>query len=106
MTIPGLFPEPEHLELPAPPRDPSKRPPGMSAGRWLTTRQRLAIAKGKHPLAPTRTDSDHTCGSCVHRHPASGDHSWPKCDRWLITSGPATDCRAWWPACTQWEPRP
>jgi hypothetical protein len=52
-----------------------------------------------------------TCGSCLHRDP----HGFPKCDLpgptgrpipERHTHGPATDVRAWWPACPDYEPTP
>ncbi|HEY3483364.1 MAG TPA: DUF6011 domain-containing protein, partial [Streptomyces sp.] len=61
-----------------------------------------------HPDAPRgddRTTPGPRCGSCVHRviplREVAG--TYPKCNYggdWRhATGGPATDCRAWWPAC-------
>lgn len=100
----------------------------ISADRRRTIRQAEAIARGVHPLAlvvPTirmHPDTDRgarpgdgiktlRCGSCKWRalwlwH----NKTYPKCTnlhgrptRPLTTHGAATDCRAWWPACTAYE---
>lgn len=83
----------------------------LSAGRKLTQRQRAQIAAGIHPLTggPVDPNPAHRCGNCNHRvHRASGSRSFPKCDAdsgQRITAGPATDVRAYWPACAgSWEP--
>ena len=47
-----------------------------------------------------------TCGTCTHRILRGRHSTYPKCDRGPITNGAATDVRAWWPACTRWEPKP
>lgn len=95
----------------------------LSAGRRLTLRQAADLAKGRHPLTGGRLHPDAApaddreapgarCGTCRFR--VSG--GYPKC-RWpdpgeyrvaklpRVTHGPATDCRQWWPACTDWQPR-
>ncbi|MDG4832396.1 hypothetical protein O7627_24255 [Solwaraspora sp. WMMD1047] len=121
----GLFPAepflaPETGPLPADP---------VSAGRRLTQRQAEAVRLGAHPLArvdpsirihpdadPDRTASADNaasrplrCGTCRHRTTAT----YPKC-LWRpsspgpvprVTHGPASDVRAWWPACRDWQPR-
>jgi hypothetical protein len=85
---------------------PLPAPLPLSTGRRLTARQRLDVAKGYHPLTrlPLLEPRDDTkkCGTCIHRT-KGGSRGYPKCDQTTITSGPATDCRAWWPACTKWE---
>jgi hypothetical protein len=94
--VPAVLPEPEAL----------------SADRRRTLRQRADIAAGRHPLRVGRLageghpGSGHRCGDCAHRHPQRrGAGTYPKCDL-NDTGSAATDCRAWWPACTRWEPRP
>ena len=63
------------------------------------------------------------CGTCRWREQVSGGaNNYPKCV-WRPTTdvpgpdgrhlgapprysaGPATDCRSWWPACSDWQPR-
>lgn len=102
--------------IPGPPK-PGRRPEGVSAGQWLTIRQRTAIEQGQHPLTklplhplapadaqPSDRGRPHTCGDCAHRlilhwH----DGTYAKCDVAGLTHSAATDCRAWWPGCTRWE---
>lgn len=107
MNEPTLF---EGYE-PVPP-DPVEK---LSAGRRLTIRQREAVEAGIHPLTKDRTRPDlGTCGDCRFR---STNYSYPKCTYGMtyspsgvprggiyMTHGPATDCRAWWPACKRFEP--
>lgn len=95
----------------------------LSAGRRLTIRQHADVERGRHPLGDhgatlsrELTEQGHTCGDCLYRTGGSS-HQWPKC--WWpknptakttdpqpptqrYTNGSATDCRAWWPACTDW----
>lgn len=98
----------------------------LSAGRRLTRRQADDIAAGRHPLTlaytlvlPLHADGDRTrtaaspqdgtptCGTCVHRRTVDYRGKWyPKCthDQAPLSHGPATDVRAWWPACVRFEP--
>ena len=92
--------------------------PKGSAGQRLTERQANDVRQGRHPLTGGKFheqadmgakvgDSKNLpfrCGSCIHRlllrhH----DGTYPKCERSEMTHGTATDVRAWWPACPQWE---
>lgn len=101
----------------------------MSAGRRLTMRQVLDLAKGRHPLtggplhelaapAGDRAADGLRCGTCMFRAPIGGHtRAYPKC--WWpnegggpfrgtplrVTHGPATDVRGWWPACADYEER-
>jgi hypothetical protein len=112
-----MFPDLPHPE-PVPP------PEQLSADRRRTIRQRNAIEAGRHPLSalldglklhpdairstdPARTKAGPRCGDCLHRF-AGGYRTYPKCVRMdsLITRGPASDCRAWWPGCTEWKAAP
>lgn len=89
----------------------------------LTLRNIASLAAGRHPIAGRPLHSDAAphddrgaaglrCRDCVFRRPGPGRHSrdYPKC--WYtvtgvplhVTNGPATDCRAWYPACTDFEP--
>ena len=88
----------------------------------------MRISDGCHPLGPPlrlHPDADRTgnrdgpgprCGTCRHRV-LTGGHSrdypkcvWPettfrgqkRCPR--ATFGAASDVRAWWPACTTYQP--
>jgi hypothetical protein len=94
---------------------------GLSADRSRTVRQRVALTHGQHPLSVTlgplalhadaapaddkRADG-RRCGNCRFRQ-QTGPHSYPKCgfaEPARISRGAGTDCRAWWPACTDHEP--
>jgi hypothetical protein len=91
-------------------------------------RQAEAIRRGYHPLGvalrtnlPLHPDAPRgdnrnapgpRCGTCTHRviplREVSG--TYPKCNYggdWRhATGGPGTDCRAWWPGCHHYEPKP
>ena len=93
----------------------------LSDTQRLTIRQAKDIKGGRHPLTggalheygdrgayskqpPSLSRQPYHCGSCIHRvilHPK--DYPYPKCNAWGSTNGPATDVRAWWPACPRWE---
>lgn len=107
---------------------------GLSAGQRLTLRQADDVAAGRHPLTggplhpltSRHRDADapkadpFTCGSCLFRKSEKyHNKSYAKC--WLpnpvagadapmdriydrVTHGPASDVRAWWPACTDYSP--
>lgn len=98
-------------------------PEHLSADRRRTLRLTRDLALGRHPLtggrlhpdaapADDRTAPGARCGTCRFR--VTGGQ-YPKC-RWpdpgeyriaklpRVTHGPATDVRAWWPACTDWQP--
>jgi hypothetical protein len=111
---------------------PAAPPPAekLSPDRLRTQRQHDAVARGVHPLAlvfgpavRVHQDADRSCGNCRFRAPGR----YPKCMYgygrveipatkrypggptyrvvWPRGShGPATDVRAWWPACTDHEP--
>ena len=93
-----------HVEPVIPPTpEPAEK---LSADRRRTLRQKADVAQGVHPLMRTRTFPDMgTCGDCTHRL-VLGHHnrSWPKCELAGITHGAGSDCRAWWPACSRYEP--
>lgn len=103
----------------------------MSADRRRTLRQLALLDAGCHPLSavtsrPLRLHRDAPppgdreapgprCGTCRFREQttSNGNKSFPKCLRgWdgnpmheppYASHGAATDCRAWWPACSYWE---
>jgi hypothetical protein len=106
------------FDMPDPPRAASKPVDKVSADRARTDRQRKAIKAGHHPLGmrlhaqanrdATKDDPRNepfTCGSCAHRILVNTGHAktYPKCEL-VNTASAATDCRAWWPACTFYEP--
>lgn len=83
----------------------------LSAGRRRTLRQKQHIEAGFHPLTQTRTHPElGTCGGCALR---SIEFGYPKCTLGAdipnrkagpyMTHGAATDCRAWWPACSHYQ---
>jgi len=99
----------------------------LSADRRRTLRQAATVAKGWHPLggrlhaeaAPVvdRSAPGRRCGNCWYRRLTytNGNRQWPKCHVDIenatdaeprpvslrLTHGAATDCRGWWPGCTQ-----
>jgi hypothetical protein len=88
--------------------------PDLSPDQRRVSRQNEALARGWHPFgpklhpdAPPPDDRDAPgprCRTCTHRI-NWGHGSYPKCDLHPITHGPGTDCRAWWPACTNYTPK-
>lgn len=110
-VLPGPWPEPS-LDRVEPLEE-------LSVGQRLTRRQQTDIGRGVHPLrrgplherAPrdidkTRRNARFTCGSCAHRFQQSGGYNgtFPKCEIAHIAGSVHTDCRAWWPACTDYAP--
>lgn len=81
--------------------EPGPEPATLSAGRRLTLRQRADVDAGRHPLTRGPLAASGTCGTCVHR--THNYRSYPKCDLGPVSRGPATDVRAWWPACERHE---
>jgi hypothetical protein len=119
--------EPAPGAAPAPP--PAAADP-VSAGRKLLARQGKQLTDGWHPLSGGRLHPDAApaddraapglrCGSCRYRELIyGGQNAYPKCTVGAkrtadghplsgprITHGAATDVRAWWPACRDYEPR-
>ncbi len=98
MTEPTLFEGYEALP------DPFE---GLSADRKRTLRQHQMVEAGIHPLTRQRAVPEAgTCGDCRFRQVLSHHGgSFPKCtrDEARLTHSAATDCRAWWPACTDFE---
>jgi hypothetical protein len=94
-----------------------------SEGVRRTRRQHEHLAAGLHPLTliltrPLRLHDGaapaddaqadgHRCGGCAHRtHTSHNGRRYPKCGiPGRISSGAATDCRAWWPACVDYQPK-
>jgi hypothetical protein len=105
-----------------PPPAPPEFDPTLSAGRRLTLRQAADIQAGRHPLtgghlhpdaSRTASRDDHrglpyTCGTCIFRELRHhNDGMYPKCVHPQLgrtTRSTASDCRAWWPACGQYQP--
>lgn len=102
-------------EIPEPARDdtPEKR---------RRARQLARIRNGYHPLGGTlklhdQADRDavpyegrdlpYRCGTCAFRVLVGGHaRDFPKCakgDGIRVTNGPASDVKAWWPACRDYE---
>ena len=97
-------------------RDPPVTKQEMSYGARLTARQAATLASGWHPMghklhsdaapADDRKADGLRCRTCTHLTKQGGTAgSYLKCDIHLITRGPGTDIRGWWPACSQWKPR-
>ncbi|GAB3156411.1 hypothetical protein GCM10027258_62810 [Amycolatopsis stemonae] len=115
------------FDLPDAP-DPAPAPAKVSRDVRRTQRQAEAIRAGYHPLGvalrthiPLHPDAPRgddrkapgpRCGSCVHRVVPVREVAgrYPKCNYggdWRFASGgPGTDCRAWWPACHRYQPKP
>lgn len=101
---------------PAPP--PVEREP---AGRRRIRRQAALLARGRHPLAAMfgplflhpqaapaedRRADGLRCGSCALRQ--KNAWGYPKCvagNGVRASHSEASDVRAWWPACTDYQPR-
>lgn len=124
---PALFPgyeppDPPDADLSAGQRLTVRQAADVAAGRHPLTHGRL------HPLASRHRDADSpkadpfTCGSCRFRRVVPyHNRAYPKCV-WVPTSldaadveargwvpprvahSAASDVRAWWPACTDYEP--
>ena len=92
----------------------------LSAGRRLTLRQRTQVEAGVHPLTGGKTHPEWgTCGDCRFRKIVQyRSGRWPKCvwtpPGWSAedaemkappraTHGSASDVRAWWPACSDFD---
>ena len=84
---------------------PAEKP--ESYGRRLTARQHADVAAGRHPLTRGRALPElGTCGDCRFRELIGWhDRAYPKCQVGPRSHGPATDVRAWWPACHRYVPR-
>lgn len=113
---------------------PGHHQPGISADRRRTLRQAAALAAGHHPLgmylrrtlklhpaaapADDRTAAGLRCRDCAFWRQVSGEHAgvFRKCLYGLagnsLETAPrasrsaATDCRGWWSACVDYQPRP
>lgn len=84
-------------------------PAKLSPDRRRTLRQHTLVELGVHPLArrPTKPELG-TCGDCRFRELISyRARTYPKCTRFpeRVNHSAGTDCRAWWPACGDWEPK-
>lgn len=104
----------------------------LSMDRRRTIRQREALAVGQHPLAAVgillrlhpdaarvtgpnqRDEPGLRCGSCRFRQLVHGGaKDYPKCvvspagdgRAPRASHGSGTDVRAWWPACTDYQPK-
>ena len=115
------------------PPEPVEQDDGLSAGQRLTLRQAQNVADGIHPLtrgrlhplasrardAASPKSDPFACGSCYFREVWSyHNRSYAKCmfsgSRGAdeveklgyprVSHGPATDVRAWWPACPDYSP--
>lgn len=109
MTDLGLFDLPPGATLPS--AEPTEK---LSADQRRTLARLAALHNGRHPLGgklhPDAPDADDKtapgprCGSCAHLCRQSGvSGNYLKCDVHVITRGPSTDVRAWWPACIKYE---
>lgn len=97
------------------PADPA---PKSTSGERRRQRHDALIAAGLHPLSAHATGGalrllggESTCGECAHRRQVNTGtaRNFPKCvadGRRRVTRGEATDCRASWPACVDFEPVP
>jgi hypothetical protein len=99
-------------------------PVKLSADRRRTIRQRRILTVGLHPLslatrqsirlhpdaapAGDRAASGLRCGSCRFREVVPyRSRAYAKClYGWRVSHGAGTDCRAWWPACRDYQAEP
>jgi len=110
---------------PAPAVTPAEPEPKLSADRRRTIRQLQTLENGRHPIglcfgfvlrlhdqaapAGDREAPGLRCGSCRFRELQHGPHNgtFAKCmrgDGSLASFSASSDVRAWWPACTHYEP--
>lgn len=105
------------LDTPVPEVDPAA---GMTAQRRLTLRQAQRLTQGLHPLslmfgyiplhtkaapAGDRKADGLRCGTCQFR--VRSMYGYRKCvfgDGVRTSHSTGSDCRAWWPACTDYAP--
>jgi hypothetical protein len=82
-------------------------PEKLSADRRRTLAQKRKIDRGVHPANGLPiAGSQETCGTCEHiTHQRGTAGSYLKCALGSMSRGPASDIRAWWPACIAWEPK-
>jgi hypothetical protein len=111
-----LFPE---IVFPkAQPAEKPEKPEKLSADRRRTKRQKDMLANGIHPVTRLKLTetAGATCGNCAlrmqfgHRSktyakctlgaPEGQPHKGPH-----VTNSAATDCRAWWGGCSEWQPK-
>jgi len=126
MDVDALFEVPEGAA-----RLPPPAPVRLTPGEKLRERQAGKLARGVHPLSmPTgnpirlhpgaapaadRDAAGLRCGSCRFRELLTdyhATHCFPKCVRPGAAGGQprathsaASDVRAWWPACVDYEPK-
>ncbi len=110
MTVDALFDLPPDATV-IPDLGEAKR---TSADRRRTKHQ-LALLQSRHhpfgrplhadaPPADDRTAPGPRCGTCVHLVSVGhNNRDYLKCEQSVISRGPGTDARAWWPACVSYE---
>lgn len=98
-------------------RPPVEPQPKLSTDRRRTLRQKQALVAGKHPTslyfgrtvrlhpdaapAEDRKAEGLRCGGCALL--SKNGWGYLKCSNVGESHGPATDMRAWWPACVNHE---
>lgn len=96
--------------------NPAKMPATVCPA-WLggaTASQVRNVNAGLHPLGHAKLLADvlagdeaaPTCRTCAHLVRRTRSKTWLKCAKARQTSGPATDTRARWGACTLYEVEP
>lgn len=86
----------------------------LSADRRRTQHQTALLRAGHHPFgrplhpdappADDRAAAGPRCGTCSHLLDTSHhNRSYLKCAISVISRGPGTDARRWWPACRDYE---
>jgi hypothetical protein len=77
----------------------------ISPTRRRTLRQKADIKRGIHPATKMPlAGNGETCRTCIHSVAHQIKRTYWKCDLMPVTSGPGSDIRLSWPACTKWEP--
>ncbi|GAA3223046.1 hypothetical protein [Actinocorallia longicatena] len=106
----GLFPAPPSIT-------PAPAEPKLSVDRRRTAKQQAALARGAHPTslyfqrtvrlhpdaapADSRTADGLRCRTCARL--SNNGWGYLKCSNVGDSHSAATDMRAWWPACVNYE---
>jgi hypothetical protein len=82
--------------------------PKLSTDRRRTLKRQALLDAGIHPRTRLPlAGNGKTCGDCAHselHYAGSATHGYWKCLLAGVTSGPGTDIRKSWPACTAYKP--
>ena len=68
-----------------------------------TPRNNRRVKQGLHPFGDALGPEGTSCGTCRHCVRLRCSRTYLKCELSRITSGPATDLRAKWRGCINWD---